>query len=427
MNQNSSEQDTTQKIGTFASLRIHNYRMLFTGTTLSNAAQWIQQVTLNWLIYDISGSGTLLGTVNLVRSIAAIAMIPAAGILIDRLKRRRLMMFNNNWQLVITAGFGILLLMDLNQMVYVFIFAILGGVIGTTDNTLRQVLVFDLLPRYLTPNGMALIQTGWSLMRSLGPGLGGFLLLWVGAGGNFMIQAGAYALIIFTIMKIHFPKRTITSTVKSSPLENIKEGLRYIRNERVTRTIMMLGFVLPLLIIPIFTVLPPIYAVEVFGDDSGRILGFLMASVGLGGIVGGFVTASLGRMERRGLLQLGSLFLLSLSLVGFALTDILAVSLLFLVLSGFFEIIFLTTNQTLLQLSIPDDLRGRVTSVVNLNMALQPLGGLIAGAGSDLLGGPKMITIGMAGLAAFVVVIVLFISPTIRNYRLSQAIKPDGS
>ncbi len=419
--------DSTEKIGTLASLRTHNFRMLFAGTTLSNAAQWIQQVTLNWLIYDITGSGTLLGTVNLVRSVASLTMIPAAGILIDRLKRRNLMMINNYWLLIITAGFGVILLLGLDQMVYIFIFAVLGGIVGTIDNTLRQVLVFDLLPRHLTPNGMALIQTGWSLMRSIGPGLGGFLILYLGAGGNFMIQAGAYALIIFTILKINFPVRTTTSTVKSSPVENIKEGFKYIKNERVTRTIMMLGFILPLLIIPIFTVLPPIYAVEVFGDDSGRILGFLMASVGLGGIVGGFVTASLGRMERRGLLQLGSMFFLSLSLVGFALSNVLIISLLFLVLSGFFEIIFLTTNQTLLQLSIPDDLRGRVTSVVNLNMALQPLGGLIAGAGSDLLGGPKMITISMAGLAAVVVVIVLFTSPTIRNYRLSQAIVPDNS
>jgi MFS family permease len=417
--------DPNEKIGTFASLRIHNFRMLFAGTTLSNAAQWIQQIALNWLIYDITGSGTILGTVNLVRSVASIAMIPAAGILIDSLKRRNLMMINNTWLLVITAGFGLILLLGFDQMVYVFLFAVLGGIVGTIDNTLRQVLVFDLLPRHLTPNGMALIQTGWSLMRSFGPTIGSFLILWLGAGGNFMVQAGAYALIIITIFKIHFPERTITTTIKSSPIRNIKEGVQYIKNERVTRTIMMLGFVLPLLIIPIFTILPPIYAVEVFGDESSKILGFLMASVGLGGIFGGFVVASLGHMERRGLLQLGCLFLLSLSLVGFAFSRVLIISLLFLVLSGFFEIIFLTTNQTLLQLSIPDDLRGRVTSVVNLNMALQPLGGLIAGAGSDLLGGPKMITIAMAGLAAVVVIIIFLFSPTIRNYRLSQAIRPN--
>jgi MFS family permease len=188
---------------------------------------------------------------------------------------------------------------------------------------------------------------------------------------------------------------------------------------------MMLGFVLPLFIIPIFHILPPIYAVEIFGDESGRVLGFLMASVGIGGIAGGIVTASLGNLERRGLLQLGSLFLLSMSLIGFAFSTTLLVALLFLALAGFFELIFLTTNQTLLQLSIPDNLRGRVTSVVNLNVALMPLGGLIAGVGSDLLGGPKIITIVLAGIPAAIVILVFLFSPTIRNYRLSQAISPD--
>src|SRR4030042_6304727 len=137
--------DSNEKIGTFASLRIYNFRMLFAGTTLSNAAQWIQQIALSWLIYDITGSGTILGTVNLVRSIAALSMIPVAGILIDTLKRRNLMMINNAWLLVVTAGFGLILLLGFDQMVYVFLFAILGGVVGTIDNTLRQVIMFDLL------------------------------------------------------------------------------------------------------------------------------------------------------------------------------------------------------------------------------------------------------------------------------------------
>jgi MFS family permease len=192
--------------------------------------------------------------------------------------------------------------------------------------------------------------------------------------------------------------------------------------ENVTRIFMMLGFVLPLFIIPIYIILPPIYAVEVFGDGSGRVLGFLMASVGVGGIVGGFVTASLGHLERRGLLQLSCLFLLSMSLICFALSKTLLVALLFLAFSGFFEVIFLTTNQTLLQLSIPDELRGRLTSIVNLNVVFSPLGGFLAGVGSDLFGGPKIITIILAGIVAAIAVFVFLCSPTVRNYRLSKAI-----
>ena len=295
------------------------------------------------------------------------------------------------------------------------------------DMTLRQVLIFDLVPRFLAPNAVALIQTGWSLMRVLGPSIGGFFILWFGAGGNFLIQSGVYVLVAITILQIKFPARKSAAIVRTSPLQNIRDGVRYVVKERVTRTFMMMGVIMPLLTIPIFSVLPPIYAVQVFGDKSGTILGFLMASVGAGGIIGGVIAASLGRFEHRGRLQLVALFLLSMSLIAFAFSSTLPLALFCLALAGFFEMIFLTTNQTLLQLSIPDHLRGRVTAVVNLNYALMPMGGLLAGVGSDLLGGPKIITIILASIAAGIAVFVFLVSPTVRNYRLSQGMASNAS
>jgi MFS family permease len=146
-----------------------------------------------------------------------------------------------------------------------------------------------------------------------------------------------------------------------------------------------------------------------------------LGSIGVGGMLGGVVVASLGRFQRRGLIQLASLFMMSVTLVAFAFSTILSVSLALLAISGFFEMIFLTTNQTLLQLSIPDELRGRVTSVVNLNAALSPLGGLMAGAGSDIFGGPRIITVVLAGIGAVIAVSVFLFSRTVRNYRLAQA------
>lgn len=417
-----AETASREKVGTLSSLRIRNFRLLFTGNTLSFAAQWIQQVTMSWLVYDITGSGTILGSINLTRSAASFVMIPLAGLLIDRFKRRSILTIENGWLFSITFTLALLILLGQSNLTYLFIFAFLGGMVQTVDMSLRQVLVFDLVPRTHTPNAIALVQTGWSLMRSFGPMLGGFLILWFGPGGNFLVQSSAYLLIIFTIMQIHFPAQKI-GAVKGSALENIKEGIRYLGKERVTRTFTLIGFILPMLIIPIFSVLPPIYAVKVFGDDSGKVLGFLLASIGVGGILGGIVVASLGHFQRRGVLQMTALFMASMSLVGFAFCTTLWVALIMLMCSGFFELIFLTTNQTLLQLSIPDNIRGRVTSVVNLNFVLSPLGGLLAGVGSDLLGGPKMITIVFAGIAGTISVCVLLFSPLVRNYRLSHAIK----
>lgn len=416
---------TEEKIGTFSSLRIHNFRMLMTGTTLSYAAQWIQQVTLSWLIYDLTGSGTMLGSINVVRSMASLLMIPVAGVLIDRLNRRLLMLLTYGWLFVITLVLGLMLVFGHARISYLFIFSFLGGLTQTISNSLRQVLVFDLVPRSHAPNAIALVQTGWSLMRSFGPAIGGFLILWFGPGGNFLFQAGAYALIGITIIQIRFPPRKM-GAVKASALQNIKEGIRYVKKAHVTRTFMMMGFILPLFIIPIFNILSPIYAKDVFHGGSD-VLGLLMSFVGIGGIAGGVVTASLGRVERRGLVQLSALFLLSMALIGFAFTETLWAAFPLFALAGFFEMIFLTTNQTLLQLSIPDDLRGRITSVVNLNFALSPLGGLIAGVGSDLFGGPKVITIIISSFAAAIAVSVFLGSGTVRNYRLSRAIEANSA
>jgi MFS family permease len=194
-----------------------------------------------------------------------------------------------------------------------------------------------------------------------------------------------------------------------------------VAKEPVTRTFMLISFILPLFTTPIVTILPPIYTVKVF-HSKADVLGIIMASIGVGGIFGGIITASLSRFERRGLVQLASLFLLSVSLIGFAFSTTLWVALPLLGIAGFFEAICMTTNQTLLQLSIPDYLRGRVTSIMQLSVGLSLLGGLLAGVGSDLLGGPKMITIVLAGIAATLAVFIFFTSSTVRNYRLSKGI-----
>jgi MFS family permease len=126
-------------------------------------------------------------------------------------------------------------------------------------------------------------------------------------------------------------------------------------------------------------------------------------------------------MDRRGVLQLASLFLLSLSLIAFALSTALWMALVCMVLAGFFEMIFLTTNMTLLQLSIPDPLRGRVTGIVSLRSGLMPVGAFIAGIGADLIG-PQTMTFIFGGIIGAIAVVVFFASPTIREYRLSQAL-----
>jgi len=405
--------------GTFAVLREANFAWFLTGTTLTNAAQWIQNVTLSWLVYDLTSSGAMLGTLSLVRSIATVGLAPIAGVAIDRLPRRGLLYTTSVWLFSISFAFGLALLGNPTIAWPLFLFSFLSGVGQAISMPLRQTVVFSVAPRSLMPSAVALVQTGWAVMRSIGPAIGGFLILWLGPAGNFFVQAGAYALVTMTIIKLHLPYET-RDVGKVKSRGSFREGWTYIASNPTTRAFLLLGWMLPLFIIPNFSALPPIYAKDIFagGPDT---LGVLLSAIGIGGIAGGFVTASLGQLERRGVLQLVSLLLLSLSLIAFAFSTALWLALVFMLLAGFFEMIFLTTNMTLLQLSIPDSLRGRVTGIVSLRSGLMPVGAFIAGIGADLVG-PRTMTFVFGGIIGALAVLVFFVSPTIRDYRLSQAL-----
>ena len=420
LNMNVDASASLKKSGPFATLRMRNVRFLWSGSFLTYASSWIQTVALNWLAYSLTGSGTILGSINMVRSATALGMIPVTGVLVDRVNHKKLLLIKNLWWFLITLGLGIILLLVPAHTSYLFTFAFLAGLVFTMDLTLGSIIVFDLVPRTSTPNAMALLQTGGALTRAFGPALGGFLILWFRPGGTFLIQAITYAIVLLIFFQLRFPTNK-PEAVNNSAFQNIREGIRYAANQPATRIFILMSFILSLFTIPVVTILPPIYAANIFHGGAG-LYGILTASLGVGGIFGGVVTAFLSRLDRWGLVQVSAIFFLGLSLVAFAFSTTLWIAISLLIFAGFFEAIFLNTNQILLQLSIPDKLRGRVTSVVNINVALSILGGLIAGVGSDRLGGPKTITIIMAGIASGLAVLIFLLSSKISNYRLSQSI-----
>ncbi len=392
-----------------------NFTWFLGGTTLTNAAQWIQGVTLNWLIFDITSSGTILGLLNLVRSFATVGLAPIAGVAIDKIDRKKLLYVTSTWLLIITLAFGLALLGNPKIILLLFLFSFLGGVAQAISNPLRQTLVFSVLPRHLVPTGVALVQTGWAVMRSIGPALGGYLILWVGPAGNFFVQAGAYALVLLTILKLNLPFAQ-QETESTGSKDSLLEGWKYVKSHRDTRNFILMSMMLPLLIIPNFNALPPIYAKNVFngGPDT---LGLLLSAIGVGGIVGGIFVASLGKFKRRGLLQIIALLLISVAFFGVSLSTHLATTMIFMAIAGFCEIIFITSNTTLIQLSIPDEVRGRVMGIVTLRAGITPLGGVFAGFSADLIG-PRYTTMVFAALIALIAIAILVSSPHIRNHTI---------
>jgi MFS family permease len=413
-----------QPVNTFDVLRQPNFRWLFTSAILANGASWIQGITISWLVYDITGSGTMLGMINLMNMLASLVLSPFAGIVIDRRSKRKLMYLTNSWFLMINAGIGIALLAGITQVWPLLVFSLLSGLGLAIDYPLRQTVLFVLVPRRLAPSALGFIQTGWAVMRTLGPIIGGILLAWIGAGGSFILQAGIFALVIVSVLQLRFPaQREATPGIKTSG-GFVEGGLHILKNQH-TRVFTIMGFILQLFIIPVFVVMPPIFAKDLF-QGGPQVLGYLTSAVGFGGIIGGMVATSIKKIDHRGRLEQIAMVLLGFSFIGFGTSSGLWPALGFLWLSGFFEMIFLINNQTLLQLSIPDELRGRVNGILALGSGLIPLGSLVAGFGADQLG-PRTTTI-LMGVAAVLITLVVFLaSPTIRQYRLSAFLAAEES
>jgi MFS family permease len=412
-----------QGSGPFAVLSAPGFAWFLAGTTLTNTAHWIQSVTLSWLVYDLTSSGTMLGTLNLVRSLATVGLIAFAGVAIDRLPRRGLLYATSLWLFAISLIFGFVLLGYPAAIWPLFLYSFLGGVGEAVCRPLRETALFSIVPRAQAPSALALIQTGWAVMRSIGPAIGGFLILWIGPAGNFFVQAVAYALVTLTVLKLKMPYER-RQPVKTQTRGTFREGWAYILSQPTTLAFLLMSLLLPLVIIPNFSALPPIYAKDVFGGGPD-VLGTLLSAVGVGGIAGGFVVATLGKCDRRGLLQLGALLALAASFAIFALSTSFWMAVALMALAGFTEMIYLTTNATLIQLSIPDELRGRVTGIISLRSGLMPVGAFIAGIGSDLFG-PRTMSLVFAGVLAAITVTVYFTLPVVRDYRLSRVLEDAG-
>ncbi|MSQ22229.1 MAG: MFS transporter [Dehalococcoidia bacterium] len=408
---------TRPRMGTFFSFRYRDYTFLWSGTVLASAGMWIQQTTMGWIVYDLTRSSSMLGAISAVGGIPTLLIVPLAGVAADRFSRRWLMLVSQIAICVLTLALGIGLALHAIAIWHLFAFTALFSIGMAFNQPVRQTVVFDLVPREAIPNAVAMNSAGFNSTRALGPIAAGFLIAAFGPAGNFFIQAGLYLLVVFTILFISFPKKP-PAHLGSSSIMHLAEGFQYVAKDSTARMLILLGLIPPLLVMPAFMSLMPVFAKDIF-QAGPQGLGILLSANGLGGLLGALFTASLGNFDRRGALQLGALLGVGLAGVAFAFSSSLPVAMSILVAAGFCSMVYMTTNQTALQMAIPDRMRGRVTSIMMLNMGLMPIGGLIAGVGADIIGAPATVAT-MCGITLVITVLVTLFVPRIRNLRLSQ-------
>jgi len=379
---------------------------------MMSAGQWIQQVTLGWLLYDLTGNSMLLGALNGLRALPFLVTGPLAGVAADRVDRRKLLLQTQSVLIITAVLMGALVASPFLHVWHIFLFTLITGVAWTITEPVRMSMIPNVVPKEDLANAVALNSGGFNLMKVIGPALGGALIAWFGAAENFFLQAIAYSGVLAMIYWMHMPPQRIENKSKSA-LANLKEGFAYVLSTPAVLALMTLAYVPRIFAVP-YQILMPVFQKDVLqvGPEG---LGLLMAAPGVGAVIAVLTLASLGsRIKQQGLLLVGSIIVLGGFLVLFSQITWFPLALVVLVLVGIFQMLFLASTATILQMMVPDELRGRVLSLYMLDRGFMPLGALFAGATAHFIGAPLTVAI-MGAIVILLTLVVTWLVPAIRT------------
>jgi len=380
----------------FRALRYRNFRLFFSGQSISLVGTWMQRVALGWLVYRLSHSAFLLGLVGFSGQIPAFLLAPFAGVLADRWNRHRLLILTQVLAMVQALVLSFLVLTDQVMIWHVIALSILLGIINAFDMPTRQSFMVEMIDdRKDLGNAIALNSSMVNGARLLGPTAAGLLIAWVGEGTCFLLNGISYLAVILSLLLMRITPRA----VKPHPLRlwgQLSEGWRYAAGFEPIRAILLMLALVSLAGMP-YTVLMPIFAKDIL-HGGPETLGFLMGAAGIGALAGALHLAA-----RKSVLGLGRMLalaagLLGLGLMTFSLSRLLWLSLALMLIVGFGQMTQMAGSNTLLQTIVEDDKRGRVMSFYAMAfMGMAPVGSLLAGSLAGRIGAPWTTFIG--GLA----------------------------
>jgi len=382
-----------------------------------SAGQWVQNVTLGWLIYDITGSSVLLGLLNGLRALPFLITSPIAGVVADRTDRKNILIVCQYVLITATFIMGTLVAVGYLRVWQIFTFTLITAVAWSFVDPVRQSMVPTLVPKEELMNAVALNSAAFNMTKVVGPSLGGLLIALFGASGNFFVQGAAYGGVLLSLYWMTAPSNS-TEARRTSATANLKEGLVYVWSTPAVLALMTSALIPRIIAVPYQTLMP------VFQKDVLKVgpegLGILLAAPGLGACLAGFALATLSsRLKRQGIVLIVSLIALGVGMNLFAWTTSFPVALVVLVAIGVFQIFYMATTNTMLQVIVPDHLRGRVMSIYMLDRGLMPIGQMTAGVSAHWIGAPA--TVSYMGLAVIVLAIVLaWRAPVVRRLAINM-------
>ena len=367
--------------------RYRNYRLFFGGQIISLAGTWITTTATSWLVYRLTGSALLLGIVGFSGQIPTFVFAPFAGVWVDRLDRRRVLVVTQFLAMLQSLALAALTLsrhINIQEIIWLSAFQ---GLINAFDMPARQAFLVQMVEdKQDLGNAIALNSSMVNLARLVGPSLAGAVIAVSGEGACFLIDGISYIAVIASLLAMRLQAGALKPAVLSM-LGQLKEGWAYVSGFAPVRTILLLFAMVSLMGWP-FTVLMPIFAGKVL-HGGPHTLGFLMGAVGIGALV-----SAISLAVRKTVLGLGRMIPISTACLGvglilFGMSRVLWLSLLLMLFCGFGMMQQMAASNTIIQTIVEDDKRGRVMSFYAMAfVGMAPFGSLLAGISAHAMGAP---------------------------------------
>jgi MFS family permease len=373
---------------TFASLRKHrNFRLFFTGQVVSVSGTWMQNVALAWFVYELTRSPLAVGILTFCRFSPQTVFGLFAGVLADRIDNRRLVITTQAASMAVSIALAALAISGAARVWHLYALALLAGIAQVFDSPGRHALVYQLVGRAELPNAIALNTSVFNASRIVGPGIAGLLIASVGVGACFALNAVSFVAVLAALLLMDTRELHPVERPEQRPtlLKGVREGLAYARHDRRVRLVLLLVLVVGTLGVNNGVILPVLAAELHAGPEA---FGLLSATFGAGALLGALATATLGRASWK-LLVAGTTGF-GVAMLAVAPQSTVAACAAVLVVAGMCFTLWTSNSNSLLQLTAPDHLRGRVLSLYLFAFhGLAPAGGLLIGllievGGTDL-------------------------------------------
>jgi MFS family permease len=381
---------------TLRALRHRNFQLFFSGQLISLTGTWMQSVAQAWLVYSITKSALLLGTVGFASQIPVFLFAPLGGIVADRVNRQRLVITTQIFAMIFA---GILAWLTWtgyvrNNVWVIFLLAALLGVVNAFDIPGRQAFLVDMVGKEDLMNAIALNSSLFNGARVIGPAIAAIVLTRFGEALCFGANALSYIAVIagLLLMKV----RCVPRISAHSPIEDIVEGFRWVNETRVIRALLLLIGLVSLVGMP-YTILMPVFADAIL-HGGARGLGILVGATGVGALFGALTLASKTGVKGLGRWVTITCASFGISLILFSFSTSFWLSVALLLPAGYSMMLQMACSNTLIQTMVPDQLRGRVMALYSMMfMGMAPIGAFLGGALAHRVGAP--ITVAVGGVA----------------------------